>query len=134
MFQTKHDTKPFKHALNRCLSKADMDELPVEALAIDALEAFHQFQDKWEDAVECAGELMTSVVQASNDVLGHIKGAERMKLRKVKAESLQKEKEELKKIREAASLAAQQVRQSVGKHRARLSATWISQAQMSEVS
>ena len=49
----------------------------MRALTIDAVETFHEFQDKWEDAVECAGELMTSVVQASNDVLGHIKGAER---------------------------------------------------------
>lgn len=106
--------KPFKHALHRCLTKGDMEDMPVEALTIDAVETFHEFQDKWEDAVECAGELMTSVVQASNDVLGHIKGAERMKLRKVKAESLQKEKEELKKIREQAAAAAQAIRSKAG--------------------
>ena len=92
-----------------------MGELPEEAITIEELQAFHTFQDKWEDAVECGSEVMTSVMQTANDVVGHIKGEERKKVRKQKAEELQKEKEELRKIREAAAQAAQAIKSKAGK-------------------
>ena len=107
--------RPFKLGFDRCLNKQEMEDLPVEALSIDDLNAFHQFQDKWDDAVDCVNELMSAATQASNDVVGHIKGEERTRLRKEKAEALQREKYELKKIREHAAQAAQAVRQTKGK-------------------
>lgn len=107
--------KPFKFAMERCLDLQQMGELPEEAITIEELQAFHTFQDKWEDAVACGSEVMTSVMQTANDVVGHIKGEERKKVRKQKAEELQKEKDELNKIREAAAQAAQAIKSKAGK-------------------
>ena len=107
--------KPFKLGIVRCMNMPHMEEIHEEALAIETVEAFHAFQDKWEDSVECAGDLMNAVCQAAGDVAGHIKATERTRVRKQKAEEIQKEKDELKKIRGAAALAAAAVKQKAGK-------------------
>ena len=107
--------KPFKLGLDRCKCKSDMEDTYEEALAIESLESFHEFQDAYEDSVDCAGEIITAASQAASDVAGHIKMGERTRARKEKALQQQKEREELKQIREAAQQAAAAVRQKAGK-------------------
>ena len=102
--------KPFKLDVGQCLTLADMEGIQEQVLPIETIEEFHKFQDRWEDASEIAGEIFSGVQKTANDIISHHTGVMRAALRKKKAQEAFEQKEEIKKIRQQASEAAQLIK------------------------
>ena len=106
--------KPFKHPLERCLPLETMKSKQEEVLPIDALEDFHAFQDMWEDSIECANDIIGSVIQTAGDIVQHTKGKLKAAERKKKADENMKQRDLLKKIKDDAAEAARKIREQHG--------------------
>ena len=76
--------KPFKLDVGQCLTLADMEGIQEQVLPIETIEEFHQFQDRWEDASEIAGEIFSGVQKTANYIISHHTGVMRAALRKKK--------------------------------------------------
>ena len=103
--------KPFKLDVDSCLSYETMQNSLEDVLAKETIADFHASQDYLEDGVDCATELMSSVAQASNDVINHWKGKARIAMRKTKIEEQAREKEQLKQLRDDAAQKAKDIKE-----------------------
>ena len=98
--------KPFKHNVDRAITQADMTAMVEEVVSIEVQSEFHDFSDKWDDAVECAHAIIDASVQTCNDILSHKQTQARAVQRKEKARLQEEQKKMLKKIRDDAAAAA----------------------------
>ena len=106
--------KPFKHDLGRALTWHTMQHLQDECFACEEIKDFHKFQDKFDDAVEVAADLMAAVTGPAGDILQHNKTKLKQNERKAKADEIAKQKAMLKKVREDAAAAAAAIREKAG--------------------
>ena len=87
-----------------------MEGIQEQILPIETIEGFHKFQDRWEDASEMADEIFSGVQKTANDIISHHTRVMRAALRKTKAQEAFEQKDEIKKIRQQASEAAQLIK------------------------
>ena len=101
--------KPFKLDVGQCLTLADMEGIQEQVLPIETIEEFHKFQDRWEDASEIADEFFQECKRQQMTSSATTPGPSVRRCAKQKLRKQEEHKEEIKKIQQQASEAAQLV-------------------------